>query len=141
MNLPETGYSRLSEINVTPFVDVMLVLLVIFMVTAPMMVQGIGVDLPEAAAKEMTIEEDQIVVSITKSREIFIDGTDGYHVRLEELETKLRAIFTGRTDREVYLGADRDVPYGFVVSVMAAIQAAGIERLGMITAPLEEVSR
>lgn len=136
MRIQESGHSRLSEINVTPFVDVMLVLLVIFMVTAPMMHQGIDVDLPEAETKEMSIEEDQIVVSVKKSREILIDR---YPVSIEDLETRLRAIYETKTEREIFLGADKDVPYGFVVQVMAAIKAAGIDKLGMITVPLEEM--
>ena len=136
MKIQESGHSRLSEINVTPFVDVMLVLLVIFMVTAPMMHQGIDVDLPEAETKEMSIEEDQIVVSVKESREIFIDR---YPVNIEDLESRIRAIYETKAEREIFLGADKDVPYGFVVQVMAAIKAAGIDKLGMITIPLEEM--
>ena len=136
MRIQGSGYSRLSEINVTPFVDVMLVLLVIFMVTAPMMHQGIDVDLPEAETKEMSIEEDQIVVSVKESREIFIDR---YPVSIEDLEARLRAIYETKAEREIFLGADKDVPYGFVVQVMAVIKAAGIDKLGMITVPLEEM--
>ena len=105
MKIQESGHSRLSEINVTPFVDVMLVLLVIFMVTAPMMHQGIDVDLPEAETKEMSIEEDQIVVSVKESREIFIDR---YPVNIEDLESRIRAIYETKAEREIFLGADKD---------------------------------
>ena len=122
----------MSEINVTPFVDVMLVLLIIFMVTAPMMVQGLNVDLPEATAKPLDSEKEHLVITIDKDHQIYIND---YQVTGESLSEKLMKILQGRGDREVYLKADKNIPYGIVVQVMAEIKDAGVEQLGMITEP------
>ena len=122
----------MSEINVTPFVDVMLVLLIIFMVTAPMMVQGLNVDLPEATAKPLDSEKEHLVITIDKEHQVFIND---YQVTVESLGAKLIKILQGRSDREVYLKADKTIPYGIVVRVMAEIKGAGVEDLGMITEP------
>ena len=120
----------MAEINVTPLVDVMLVLLIIFMVTAPMLQQGIDLDLPSVAAREIPIEEDQLIVSITKTRQVFLNRA---LLTVSQLQTKLAAIYKDRPRKEVFLRADRDVPYGFVVETMAAIRASGIQRVGMVT--------
>jgi biopolymer transport protein TolR len=122
----------MSEINVTPFVDVMLVLLIIFMVTAPMMIQGLNVDLPEATAKPLDSEKEHLVITINKDRQIYIND---FEVTVEFLREKLLKILQGRADREVYLKADKNIPYGIVVQVMAEIKGAGIEQLGMVTEP------
>jgi len=122
----------MSEINVTPFVDVMLVLLIIFMVTAPMMVQGLNVDLPEATAKPLESEKEHLILTINKDHQVFIND---YEVTVESLGAKLIKILQGRSDREVYLKADKSIPYGIVVQVMAEIKGAGVENLGMITEP------
>ncbi|MBW2442024.1 MAG: protein TolR [Deltaproteobacteria bacterium] len=122
----------MSEINVTPFVDVMLVLLIIFMVTAPMMVQGLNVDLPEATAKPLESEKEHLILTINKDHQVFIND---YQVTVESLGAKLIKILQGRSDREVYLKADKSIPYGIVVQVMAEIKGAGVENLGMITEP------
>jgi biopolymer transport protein TolR len=130
------GKSRfLSDINVTPFVDVMLVLLIIFMVTAPMMMQGVDVDLPEATSEALTVEEQQLIVSIDDQGVVFINDVQ---VTVEELNQKLKKILAGRPDREVYMKADKDIAYGAVVRVMSEIQQAGIKNLGMITLPVSE---
>jgi len=121
--------SVLSEINVTPFVDVMLVLLVIFMVTAPLLQQGIDVNLPKAKGKDMPTEE-RITLIINKSRTIYMNERP---VSLQEMRRKLDAI--SKLNPNVFLKADKDVPYGFVVQVMGEIKDAGIEKLGMITEP------
>ena len=132
----ETNTDRLmSDINVTPFVDVMLVLLVIFMVTAPMMMQGVDVALPEATAKPLVAQKDNLVVTIDKDHQVHIND---YAVESDFLRDKLRKILENRTDREVYFRADKGVPYGVVVQVMAEIKAAGVEKLGMVTIPVEE---
>ncbi len=120
----------MSEINVTPFVDVMLVLLIIFMVTAPMMIQGLNVDLPEASAKPFESEKEHLVISINKEQQIFVND---FEVTVESLGNKLTKILQGRTDRDVYLKADKGIPYGTVVQVMAEIKGAGVDQLGMIT--------
>lgn len=124
----------MSDINVTPFVDVMLVLLIIFMVTAPMMIQGVDVNLPQTTAKEIktTQQEEPLILTVNKDMQISIEKTV---IRLEDLGVKLNAILKYREDKQVLLRADTDVPYGFVVKVMAAVKTAGIERLGMITEP------
>ena len=119
----------LSEINVTPFVDVMLVLLVIFMVTAPLLQQGIDVNLPKAKGKEMPSEE-RITLIVKKGSVIYMNDNP---VSLTEMGKKLRALSSSNPN--VFLKADKDVPYGFVVEVMGEIKEAGIEKLGMITEP------
>jgi biopolymer transport protein TolR len=128
-----TNTDRLmSDINVTPFVDVMLVLLIIFMVTAPMMVQGVDVALPETTSKPLASEQDPLVITINAGQEIYITE---FPVKLDFLAEKLRKVVEARKDRTVYLRADKSIPYGFVVQVMAEIKTAGIEKLGMVTEP------
>lgn len=129
---PEPGNDRLmSEINVTPLVDVMLVLLIIFMVTAPMMIHGVDVSLPETSAAPVpTGEEDRLVISVDRDRRVYINTVA---VEFSFLKEKLAAIMENRTDRRVFLKADKDVAYGFVVNVMSEIKAAGVEKLGMLT--------
>jgi biopolymer transport protein TolR len=122
----------MSQINVTPLVDVMLVLLVIFMVTAPMMQQGVQVNLPKAETKAMSTAEEAVTVSLDRSGRTFINSTA---VPATELKSRLTAMLQNRTKKEVFLKADRDVPYGEVVKAMADIKGAGVERLGMITEP------
>jgi biopolymer transport protein TolR len=122
----------MAEINVTPLVDVMLVLLVIFMVTAPMMQQGVQVNLPKADTKAMTPAEETVVVSVDKSGKIFIDKEA---IAAGDLRNRLSSMFVNRAKKEVFLKADAGVPYGEVVRTMADIKGAGIERLGMITEP------
>lgn len=125
----------MSDINVTPFVDVMLVLLIIFMVTAPMMVQGVNVALPEVNAKAMESEKENLTVTIDRDSNIYIND---FQVRMDFLKEKLEKILVGRTDREVFFRADKDVSYGVVVGVMAEIKAAGVDKLGMVTDPFNE---
>ncbi len=127
--------SLMSEINVTPFVDVMLVLLIIFMVTAPMMVQGVNVTLPQAENSDsIATEEEQLIVSIDKDNKILIND---FEVGIDFLNEKLTTIFKNRTTKNVFLKADTNVPYGTVVRVMSEIKGAGVEKLGMVTLPLE----
>ena len=120
----------MSQINVTPLVDVMLVLLIIFMVTAPMMQQGVQVNLPKADTKALTPKEDTLVVSVEQSGKTFINSTE---ISSDLLKEKLTSMLAGREKREVFLKADQSVPYGEVVKVMAQIKGAGVERLGMVT--------
>lgn len=127
-----SGKRFMSEINVTPLVDVMLVLLIIFMVTAPMMIQGVDVNLPQTTAKNIKTKEDPLVLTVNKKREVFLENRK---VSLDELEKKVESVFKYRREKEVLLKADKEVPYGFVIKVMASIKNAGIEKLGMITEP------
>ena len=122
----------MSDINVTPFVDVMLVLLIIFMVTAPMMIQGLNVDLPEASAKPLDSEKEHLIITIDKNHQVHINE---YQVTVDSLSERLIKILQSRGDQEVYLKADKNIPYGIVVQVMAEIKGAGVEQLGMITEP------
>ena len=125
----------ISDINVTPFVDVMLVLLVIFMVTAPMMMQGVDVALPETTSQPLAAKKENLVITINNQNQIFINN---YQVEIDFLQDKLNKILEGRDNREVYLRADREISYGFVVRVMAEIKAAGVDKLGMVTEPISE---
>jgi biopolymer transport protein TolR len=125
----------MSDINVTPFVDVMLVLLIIFMVTAPMMMQGVNVSLPQATSKPLPAETDQLIITITKDNQIFINDTQ---VTLNFLQERLKIIIENRINREVYLKADKRIAYGMVVRVMSEIKEAGVEKLGMVTEPISD---
>lgn len=126
---PKRNRNVMSEINVTPFVDVMLVLLVIFMVTAPLLQQGIDVNLPKAKGKDLPPEE-RISLVIKRSGTIYMNENP---VSLAEMKRKLEAI--SKLNPNVFLKADKDVPYGVVVEVMGEIKDAGIEKLGMVTEP------
>jgi len=125
------GRSALSQINVTPFVDVMLVLLIIFMVTAPMMEKGIDVNLPEVEnAPNLAAAKEPLIVTVRRNGAVSIGRS-----RIDspaKLTPVLRQILEGRQEKEVFLEADRDVPYGEVVKVMAAIREAGVQKLGMV---------
>lgn len=127
------GRTTMSEINVTPMVDVMLVLLIIFMVTAPLIQQGVKVNLPETKAAPVESTDKKLVVSIDVQKRVFIGEAE---VKLAELEEKLKANAKAQKDKELYLHADRDLPYGIVVDVMAAAQRAGVTNVGMITDPM-----
>lgn len=125
----------MADINVTPLVDVMLVLLIIFMVTAPMLQTGIDVNLPRVKAKSVDVAEEKLVLTVNHAKQIFINRR---RISLSELGIKLGSIIAARSDREIYLRADKDVPYGFVVQVMAEVRKSGVDKLGMITEPPEE---
>jgi biopolymer transport protein TolR len=126
-----------SQINVTPLVDVMLVLLVIFMVTAPIIQQGVQVALPKVKAEALPGKEEQFVVSITRDDQIYLNDTK---LSAVALTGKLTAIAKERPDRQVFIRADEQVPYGEVIRTMAAIKAAGIENVGMVTQPSTEAA-
>jgi len=125
----------MSEINVTPFVDVMLVLLIIFMVTAPMMTQGVDVSLPQATSEALPSDTEQLMVSVDNQERVFINDIQ---VSVDELNDKLKRILGGREGRQVYLKADKDISYGTVVRIMSEIKLAGVEKLGMVTLPPAE---
>jgi biopolymer transport protein TolR len=125
--------SPVSEINVTPLVDVMLVLLIIFMVSAPMMNTGVEVDLPAAQAPQVEISEEKLLLTVGKDQKVYL-GRD--EVPYERLEATLLANDRMQREKELYVQADETVPYGFVVKVIAIVKKAGITKLGLVTDPL-----
>jgi len=122
----------ISQINVTPLVDVMLVLLIIFMVTAPILQQGVSIDLPKVAAGPLAGVEEQLVVNVAKGGQGYLNDTA---LTAEQLREKLRAIVAARPDRQLYVRADQSVPYGQVMQVMGAVRDAGLVRVGLVTEP------
>lgn len=132
MSSGSSGKGPVSEINVTPLVDVMLVLLIIFMVSAPMMTSGIEIDLPKTQAPHMDVEQEKLLLTITKEQKVFLGETEVPYANLEQaLTTNTRL----QQERELYLQADEAVPYGFVAKVMALIRKGGIDKLGLVTDP------
>ena len=123
-------YRPMSEINVTPFVDVMLVLLIVFMVTAPLLTVGVPVDLPEAKAKALSQPEEPLVISIDSSGVVFIQETE---VALEKLVPRLAAITDNKPDTRIYLRGDKTVDYGRIMEVMARVNSAGFTRLALVS--------
>jgi len=134
MSGPDGGNGRgmMSEINVTPFVDVMLVLLIIFMVTAPLMTTGMKVELPRADAPPLASAEKQMILSVTAKGEYFINK---HSFKIDELEPKLKAIIKANPDQEIFLQADAEVPYEKVAQLVALCTQVGIPRMGLVTQP------
>ena len=120
----------MSEINVTPFVDVMLVLLVVFMITAPLLTVGVPVDLPESAAPELPGEDEPLAVSVNADGVIFLQDTE---ITIEELGPRLRAITENNADARVFVRGDKAIDYGQVMAVMSAIAEAGFNHIALIT--------
>jgi len=127
--------TMLNEINVTPFVDVALVLLVIFMVTAPMIGRGVEVDLPRTRAAIMEVDQSKLLLVINERREVFLDKQ---LIPPDRLEIVLRTNERIQREQEVYLQADRNIPYGFVVHIMAILREAGVAELGLVTDPVSQ---
>ena len=123
-----------ADINVTPFVDVMLVLLVIFMVTAPMMMQGVDVALPTTTSAPLSSEKENFVITIDSNQQVFINE---FQVPQDLFRDRLIKLLENQPGRDVYLRADKNIPYGIVVQVMADIKSAGVDKLGMVTVPAE----
>jgi biopolymer transport protein TolR len=125
----------LSEINMIPLIDVMLVLLIVFMIAAPMMQQGLPIDLPKVTTKPLPTKEDVQIVSITKNREVVLNSKK---LSVKDLKANIQFLFANKTNKEIFLRADSAVPYGFVVSCMGIIKEAGVDKVNIVTRPLEE---
>jgi biopolymer transport protein TolR len=134
MALYEPQEPVIAQINITPLVDVMLVLLVIFMVTAPILQQGVNVSLPKAAAGPLSSQNDQLVVAVTSDGRVQLNDA---LLTVEELGQQLGALIQQQPDRAVRLRADKAVPYGRVAEVIAAVRSAGVQKIGMVTEPKE----
>jgi biopolymer transport protein TolR len=132
MGAVRRGHAPISEINVTPFVDVMLVLLIIFMVTAPLMQQGIDVDLPQTTTQALRLDKEPLVLTVQRDGKTFLAKQE---IAPGELTEKLRAVFDARGDKELFLRADREAPYGLVAKALAAARNAGATKLGIVTEP------
>lgn len=137
MSLQKGGRGYLAEINVTPFVDVMLVLLIIFMVTAPMLTQGVDVDLPKTrSVRTLPAGSDHLVLTVKKDGGLYLDE---YNVPFEDLQQHLINLVVNQR-KQLYLRADQEVPYGLVVKVMGEIKSVGIEKLGIVAESSEPAS-
>lgn len=130
----QTNKSRttISEINITPFVDVILVLLIMFMVTAPLMQQGIEVELPKTKSSGVETPEDPLILTITSDKKISILQ---FQMKSSDIAEKIKTIFKSRKNKQIFIQADKKVEYGFVAEVMAEIRAAGIYNISLITIP------
>lgn len=126
-----------SEINITPFVDVMLVLLVIFMITAPMMESGIPIQLPKASAKALPKEENPVTLSLTRDSRFFLNAQE---IPQPELRKRVQVFFKNRTHKEIFIRADGALAYAVVAQAMAEVKAAGIDKIGLVTLPPEKTS-
>ena len=124
------SHTTLSEINVTPFVDVMLVLLIIFMVTAPMLQQGIKLSLPETRSSGTQPSKEPFILQVKKNKKIYI-GTES--IQLNRLNSKLTAIFSKRSNKQIYIQADKALPYGLVAKVLAEVRASGVQGINLVT--------
>lgn len=131
-------HERLSEINIIPLVDIMLVLLIIFMVTAPMLKEGVDINLPEIDAKSLPTQQEDFIISIDQDGRIFFNDNPKDKYSLVSIEERLEEFYRDKPKKELYVKADKTVRYGYVMEVMAACQRVGIERVGMITARPEE---
>ena len=129
------SYQPLAEINVTPFVDVMLVLLIVFMVTAPLLTVGVPIELPETKANQLSGDKEPLTVSVDREGKVFLQDTE---VDIEEVVPKLEAIAAGGYQERIYVRGDRDVDYGDVMRVMGRISAAGFRSIGLVTAIEEQ---
>ena len=132
LQLNRSSKEPMSEINVTPFVDVMLVLLVIFMVTAPLLTVGVQVDLPESSADSLSEDQEPLTLSINSKGEVFIQE---YQVEFEKIVPKILAISNNRTDTRIYVRADRTINYGRVLEVMGRLSGAGFSKVALISEP------
>ncbi len=125
----------LSEINVVPLVDVMLVLLIIFMITAPMMQHGLGIDIPNVSAKALPSKDEPQILNITKDQRLILNEKN---IVPKDLKAAIQLLFANKNKKEIFLRADKDVPYGFVVKCMGTIREAGVDKVNIVTKPLDK---
>jgi biopolymer transport protein TolR len=132
MNGPRHSKSVLADINIIPLVDVMLVLLIIFMITAPMMQQGLPIDLPKVTTKPLPSKDEIQTLTVTKERAVILNTK---RVDIHDLKAAIELLFANKTNKEIFLKADSGVPYGFVVNCMGIIREAGVEKVNIVTRP------
>jgi len=135
MKLSKDSKGPLSEINIVPLVDVMLVLLIIFMITAPMMQHGMNIDIPKVTTKPLPSKDEPQILNITKDQQLVLNEKK---LNIKDLKAAIQLLFVNRADKEIFLRADKDVQYGFVVNCMGIIREAGIEKVNIVTRPLEQ---
>ena len=135
MDLKRVSKKTFSDINMTPFVDVVLVLLIIFMVTAPMLEQGIKINLPAAKGGTMAKEEEPVVVALRDNQTIFINAQE---VTENSLEKRIDLLFRNRANKNIYIKADEKLPYGFVAKIISKIKEGGVEKIGLVTVPPQD---
>jgi biopolymer transport protein TolR len=135
MKFSRESKGPLSEINVVPLVDIMLVLLIIFMITAPMLQHGMNIDIPNVTARPLPAKEDPQVLNVTKDRLLILNEK---RLDVNDLKPAVQLLYTNRREKEIFLRADKDVPYGFVVRCMGIIREAGVSKINIVTKPLEE---
>jgi biopolymer transport protein TolR len=135
MKLDTNSRRPLSEINVVPLVDIMLVLLIIFMITAPMMQQGMNIEIPKVTTKPLPTRDEPQVLSITKDSRLILNEKT---LDIRDLKQAVQLLFANKSQKELFLKADKNVPYGLVVSCMGLIREAGIEKINIVTRPVEE---
>jgi biopolymer transport protein TolR len=135
MKLSKDSKTPLSEINIIPLVDVMLVLLIIFMITAPMMQHGMNIDIPKVTTKPLPTKEEPQILSITSNKELVLNEKK---LDIKDLRAAVQFLFTNKSNKEIYLRADKNVPYGFVVTCMGIVKEAGVEKVNIVTKPAEE---
>src|SRR5512138_3900648 len=134
MNIRKESKGPLSEINVVPLVDIMLVLLIIFMITAPMMQHGMGIDVPNVTARPLPSKDEPQVLNITKDERLILNEKK---LELKNLKAAVQFLFNNKSNKEIFLRADKDVSYGFVAQCMGIIREAGIQKINIVTKPLE----
>jgi biopolymer transport protein TolR len=132
MNGPKQSKSVLADINIVPLVDVMLVLLIIFMITAPMMQQGMPIDLPKVTTKPLPSKDEIQTLTVTKERAVILNSK---RIDIRDLKAAIQLLFANKSDKEIFLKADSGVPYGFVVNCMGIIREAGVEKVNIVTRP------
>jgi biopolymer transport protein TolR len=135
MKLSKDSKAPLSEINIVPLVDVMLVLLIIFMITAPMMQHGMNIDIPKVTTKPLPTKDEPQILSITSNKQLILNEK---RLDVKDLKAAIQLLFTNKNSKEIYLRADKNVPYGFVVTCMGIVKEAGVEKVNIVTKPAEE---